>query len=468
MASGSSLIYIVSVTEPDARHPILAGRAVIGRDAGSAIRLDYSSISRSHALLERDLDRVYLSDIGSRNGTFVNGERLVPGDRRPLRHNDRVRFATKEYVVIGETGEETWETTQGHPNESPTWVPAEENSRRNARVFGFAPSAVAYIDQGVELDTANQLAAKYRPIQLIKSGGMGRIFLAQEVLSGRFVALKVMIESMLYSDPHVQQFIREAVITARLQHPHIIPVYDLGFIESNQLYYTMRYVDGENLAGPLRRAPLRASLGALYRAALAVHYAHTLGLWHRDLKPENILVDRSGDVFVIDWGLVTVQAGKTYQLDLPQILVDRKSFSFKDKLMEETKDAISTLSFGVGMLSGTPAYMSPEQCRNQADLMGPTSDVWAFGVMLHEALTGSHPLGELSGLKHGQVIERVRTRAISVRGEMRPEVTAELELLCREMLVDSPALRLHTLDAFLEIVTDFLRLPRDTRESTIF
>lgn len=118
---------------------------------------------------------------------------------------------------------------------------------------------------------------------------------------------------------------------------------DLGFVEANQLYYTMRYVDGEHLSEVMQVGNLETVLQILRQAALAVDYAHSLGLWHRDLKPENILVNGLREAFVIGWGLVSVQVGRKYELDLPRILVERESFVFKDTLLEDTQNAITTM-----------------------------------------------------------------------------------------------------------------------------
>src|SRR5262249_24505471 len=104
--------------------------------------------------------------------------------------------------------------------------------------FGFEPNNVMFAWGGVGARAASRLAGKYQPIQVISMGGMGKIILVQEITSGRFVALKIMLESTARDASLVQQFVREAVITARLQHPHIIPVHDLGFFSEKQLYYT--------------------------------------------------------------------------------------------------------------------------------------------------------------------------------------------------------------------------------------
>jgi serine/threonine-protein kinase len=301
---------------------------------------------------------------------------------------------------------------------------------------------------------------------------MGKIFLVQERFSGRFVALKVMLDQLSTSIPHVHQFVREAVITARLQHTNIIPVYDIGFIEGNQLYYTMRYVEGDPFSRILGSVSLKSRLAVLQAAARAVDYAHVLGLWHRDLKPENILIhkgfDRNGEVFVIDWGLVTVQPGANYKLDLPDILIDRRSFAFEDRLIEATNEAISTMNLnpspgtgtspgtGEARLIGTPAYMAPEQCRNDQQKMGAVSDVWAFGVMLFEAITGEHPIPEHRNLGLKEIISRVLNQDYQSPRSIDPGIPESLDSLCRRML-KPPDERLLSLKPFIDELDQVIR-----------
>jgi serine/threonine-protein kinase len=337
------------------------------------------------------------------------------------------------------------------PEESSSTDPASTS-------FGFDSNTVVFVKEGIERTTANNISRKYKFVDLLKKGGMGRIFLVQEVLSGRFVALKVMAESTISSVPHVQQFVREAVITARLQHPHVIPVHDLGFVDGHKLYYTMRYVNGKSLTQLIGAVGVSENLTALKKAASAVHYAHTLGLWHRDLKPDNILVDRSGEVFVIDWGLVSVQPGRSYALDIPEVVINRQSYSYQDRLIEETESAITAyLESGERrVLIGTPAYMAPEQCANQVETMGQVSDVWAFGVMLYEILTGEHPIPDHKRLAPLDLAEHVQRLTIpTLLGEAGSRYP-ELSGLCHRMLAPSPADREPSLQSLIATVDSVL------------
>jgi serine/threonine protein kinase len=450
------------------RYPVGPGRTTIGRAPESNILLAEMGISRNHALLEREDEFVWIRDLHSRNGTKVNKERVSSDVRVPLNRLDRISFGASlnEYVIEGNRS--LIETTSAFPPklDQHDTTQMESTARGDLQDFGFAPGTIDFLGEGIEVGIGDQLKRKYRPIRLLKSGGMGKIFLVQERFSGRFVALKVMLEELSTSTPHVHQFVREAVITARMQHTHIIPVYDIGFIESNQLYYTMRYVEGEPFARLLPSVSLTNRLAILQAAAKAVDYAHVLGLWHRDLKPENILThkafDKNGEVFVIDWGLVTLQPGANYRLDLPDILIDRRSFSFEDRLIDETSEAITTMLLdpapgtGDARLIGTPAYMAPEQCRNDQQKMGAISDVWAFGVMLFEAITGAHPIPDHRELGPKEIISRVLNQDYPSPKSIDPGIPDPLDSLCGRML-KPPDERLLSLKLFIDELDHFIR-----------
>jgi eukaryotic-like serine/threonine-protein kinase len=450
------------------RYPVAAGKTKVGRAPDSDILLTEVGISRNHAMLEREDDFVWITDLHSRNGTNVNRERVASEERVPLRRLDRISFGNslKEYVIEGNRSLD--DTTCACTTEfvEPGTTPMESTAEGDLRNFGFAPGTIDFLGEGINVSIADELKRKYLPIRLLKSGGMGTIFLVQERFSGRFVALKVMLDQLCTSTPHVHQFVREAVITARLQHIHIIPVYDIGFIEGNQLYYTMRYVEGEPFARLLRSVSLKTRLAILQAAARAVDYAHVLGLWHRDLKPENILIhkgfDKNGEVFVIDWGLVSVQPGANYKLDLPDILIDRRSFTFEDRLIDETSEAITTMILdpapgtGTARLIGTPAYMAPEQCRNDQQTMGTISDVWAFGVMLFEAITGEHPIPDHRELGSREIVSRVLHQDYRRPKSIDPSIPDPLDLLCTRML-KPPDERLVSLKLFIDELDSFIR-----------
>lgn len=320
--------------------------------------------------------------------------------------------------------------------------------------FGFGPSDIDFAKQGVGTGAASRLKERFMPILHINTGGMGKLFLVQELLSGRYVALKVMLEGNLADTSLVHQFVREAVITARLQHPHIIPVHELGFIEKGQLYYSMRYVDGQQFSEIMQEVELEERLRILRSAALAVDFAHSQGLWHRDLKPQNILVGLLGDTYVIDWGLVTVQQGREYKLNLPRIVVGKDTYILPDRLLEETNEAVTLAG---GTIIGTPAYMSPEQFEGEDSKMGVVSDVWAFGLMLFEALTGRHPIENLRMLRVQEIALQMSSGHFPEPRDIVMEIPQELNMLCLRMLKKDTRERMKSLKEFQEGVTQYLK-----------
>jgi len=205
------------------------------------------------------------------------------------------------------------------------------------------------------------LVGRYRVRRLIGEGGMGRVYLARDVTLGRSVALKIVRTERLDADD-VDRFIAEARIVARLSHPHIVVLYDVGE-HRGAPYLALEYLDGESLHERARREHL--SMDEVLRLARAVAealaHSHAAGVRHCDLKPSNVVLSNDGRIRVVDFGLAHA----------------------------EGPDAGSR---GVG---GTPDWMAPEQWRREP--VTDRTDVWALGVMVHELLAGAHPFGDCGG-----------------------------------------------------------------------
>jgi tetratricopeptide (TPR) repeat protein len=231
----------------------------------------------------------------------------------------------------------------------------------------------------------------YRPEREIARGGMGRIVAAEDLRLGRAVALKELI------DPVAEQrgrFQREALITARLQHPGIVPVYEAGRWPSGEPFFAMKLVSGRPLdrviAEAMTLADRLALLPRLAAAADAIAYAHSQRVIHRDLKPANVLIGEFGETVVIDWGL----AKSLDDVDAPDSLrpaarPDRTAApAGPADATRPGEPTASTLTIA-GSVMGTPAYMAPEQARGAA--VDQRADVFALGAMLYHLLAGAPP-----------------------------------------------------------------------------
>jgi eukaryotic-like serine/threonine-protein kinase len=219
-------------------------------------------------------------------------------------------------------------------------------------------------------------------------GGLGRVLLAYDSHLGREVAWKeILPEARQQADTPsdgvtgTARFLREARVTGQLEHPSIVPVYELGSRADGTVYYTMKVVRGRTLREALREcSTLRERLRLLPQFASlcqAIAFAHSRGVIHRDIKPENVMLGEFGETVVLDWGIA-----KLKQTDQP---VSTAS--------EPPPPPSDWLRTSVGSLVGTPAYMSPEQALGQVDVVDERSDVWSLGAVLYELLTGQALVG---------------------------------------------------------------------------
>jgi predicted Ser/Thr protein kinase/tetratricopeptide (TPR) repeat protein len=254
----------------------------------------------------------------------------------------------------------------------------------------------------------------YQILDELGRGGMGVVYRAYQPALKRTVALKVMTAGRFAAPDARRRFLREAESAAKLRHPYIVPILDLGS-EGDQLYFTMAYVPGRTLADLIEAGDLDrdARVALLEKVAGAVAYAHRSGIIHRDLKPSNILVGEDGDPQVTDFGLATI-AG--------------------------TPSSISHS----GQVLGTPNYMPPEQTGRGSGRVDERSDVYGLGATLYEAITGGPPFGEGSG---AEVLLRV------VAGELVPPrrldrtIPRDLEVICLQAMAREPKRRYASAEA---------------------
>jgi len=267
----------------------------------------------------------------------------------------------------------------------------------------------------------------YELLEEIARGAMGVVFKARQVSLNRVVALKMILKGELATEADVRRFRQEAEAAAGLDHPNIVPIYEVGEHEGQQ-YFSMKFIETTPFSGEPQ-----ATATMLAKVARAVHHAHQRGILHRDLKPSNILIDQNGEPHVADFGLA--------------------------KMVKGGEDATKS-----GAIVGTPAYMAPEQARAEKSLTTAV-DVYSLGAILYEGLTGRPPFrgdDPLSTLMKVISDEPVNPRSINGR------VDRDLETICLKCLEKEPTNRYESAAALADDLERWLRRePIHARPATL-
>ncbi|MCC6465053.1 MAG: protein kinase, partial [Planctomycetes bacterium] len=231
----------------------------------------------------------------------------------------------------------------------------------------------------------------------------------------------------------VDRFLREAKITGQLEHPSIVPVYEIGRHEDGQVYYTMRFIRGHTLAERLREIRKDESLQPKQRLAArielldrfldvcqAIAFAHSRGVIHRDIKPDNIMLGDFGETLVLDWGLARIKG----QEDKALRDLQKGTLALSHSLLQTDSQALTV----DGSIVGTPAYMPPEQARGELEQVDEQSDVYALGAVLYQVLSGSPPYeGPMAALIVQQVLNGPPLSLRSREPDLPPELCALVE-----------------------------------------
>lgn len=296
---------------------------------------------------------------------------------------------------------------------------------------------VFFSREGKLISGVEESPGRYTLISQHARGGMGRVLLVHDEYIGRHIALKELLpvspeaESAQKPTPvrqtasMVARFLQEARITGQLEHPSIVPVYELGRRQDGTLYYTMKLVRGKTLSQAIKDRPtLRERLELLTcfgDLCQAIAYAHSRGVIHRDLKPGNVMVGQFGETVVLDWGLAKLREGED---------VHREEIEYTLHYLElEDQDGMPKTAYGRAL--GTPNYMPPEQAEGLVDQIDERSDVYSLGAVLYEILTGATPY---SGKSTREILDKVIGEQPVPVLQAAKDVPPELATICEKAL----------------------------------
>ena len=287
--------------------------------------------------------------------------------------------------------------------------------------------------------------SRYSDFEDLGKGGSAIIRSCLDNNLGRRVVMKT-LHSHLADHPYPRaRFLREARVTAQLQHPNTIPVYEIGQDLERRLYFTMKKVSGETIRDIIEKHSLGEEeacrvynldrmLGALIQVCNALSYAHVHGVVHRDVKPENILVGSFGEVMILDWGVAKVWA---------------QEGEVTDGAILEHEDLTD-----VGQRPGTPLYMSPEQVRGGGDNIDARTDVYSMGAVLYEVLTLKEPL---RGDRVNETFEMILKETPIPPLERAPKrnLPRMLAAIAMKALEKEPNDRFQTMQEMIDALRDF-------------
>lgn len=261
--------------------------------------------------------------------------------------------------------------------------------------------------------------AEYELQEIIGEGGVGFVYAARQASIDRIVAIKMLKDEFAHKRDHRNKFLTEAVVTGELDHPNIVPIYDLGTSDLGSLFYAMKRVRGTPWSECIRQKTLAENLRILMSVADAIAFAHSRGVVHRDLKPENVMLGSFGEVLVMDWGI-----------------------ALSTNLYIKSNRISQSASMG-----GTPAYMAPEMATGPLEAIGPASDVYLLGATLFEIVAGKPP-------HQGQDVMACLYAA--ARNEIAPtDQKGELLTIALQAMSTKPAERHASVQAFQAAIHEY-------------
>ena len=281
---------------------------------------------------------------------------------------------------------------------------------------------------------ANATLLHYRIISKLGAGGMGEVYLAQDTTLDRKVALKILPADLAARQDSMRRFVQEAKAAAALNHPNIAHIYQISEGEGTN-FLAMEYVDGETLREKIKegKSDLKVFLKQLLQVGEGLEKAHESGIVHRDLKPDNIMVTRAGQAKILDFGLAKLSETKRYRES------GRSSEEDPTIILSPSLPASDILT-SPGVVVGTVGYMSPEQA--QAKPVDQRSDIFSFGCILYEVVTGRKPFAGESTI---DTLHKIIYEPAPSVIDLNPSASPGLQRVIRKCLAKEPEKRYQTM-----------------------
>ena len=412
---------------------------MIGRSEDSHFCLPHDRFfSRHHCIVEIAPPQAFLRDLGSTNGTFVNGLRV---DSIYLKHGDRIQGGETvlEVQVAGDNFDSQASQAQRFDKTEPSLITvACINCGLPAKTEASRPDAkLSYLCENCrdQLKKNPQPIPNYQMIKVLGQGGMGSVMLARAVGDGKLVAIKTLLPEVAVSEQSLKRFMREIEVSSSLQHPNVVSYIEHG-THNGIVYLVTEYVAGMDASRLAKqrggKLPWPQVVKIIEQTLAALDFAHSLGFVHRDIKEQNILVDGNYPNFIsklTDFGL-----SKSYK-----------------------QTGMSGVTM-VGDVAGTIAYMPPEQVRDFKEVR-PPADIYGIGMTAYSLLTGAHALDISPNAGISETVKAIFEKPIIPMARRVPEVPLKVSAVIETALAKQTELRWRTAgemrDALLRAASEF-------------
>lgn len=397
---------------------------MIGRSEDAHFCLPHDRFfSRHHCIVEIAPPQAFLRDLGSTNGTFVNGLRV---DSTYLKHGDRIQGGETvlEVQVSGDYDSQAPQAQRSYEKTEPSLITvACINCGLPAQAEASRPDArLSYLCENCreQLKKNPQPIPNYQMIKVLGQGGMGSVMLARAVSDGKLVAVKTLLPEVAVSEQSLKRFLREIEVSSSLRHPNIVSYIEHG-THNGIVYLVTEYVAGMDASRLAKqrggKLPWQQVIKIIEQTLAALDFAHSLGFVHRDIKEQNILVDG------------------TY----PNYIAKLTDFGLSKSYKQTGMSGVTM----VGDVAGTIAYMPPEQVRDFKEVR-PPADIYGIGMTAYSLLTGAHALDISPNAGISETVKAIFEKPIIPIAKRVPEVPLKVSAVIETALAKQVELRWRT------------------------